>query len=193
MRPSLPTLLKEWFQGLPSLVRPGAEPVGGLVASRLVAGDSLGQALERALPKIGAEATRVGLSAEDGPVALVCVDLLRSLDAQLRQAARQLEGTNEPWSLWTAQRLLDFAAALDDDLIHTHLVNAVLAEAGVTSELIPIEVRRLSRRRLEVKVVAILLRMRSTVFTPTDLAQTASTLGRPVRSSQRLADAESVL
>jgi hypothetical protein len=50
-------------------------------------------------------------------------------------------------------------------------------------------VRRLSRRRLEVKVVAILLRMRSTVFTPTDLAQTASTLGRPVRSSQRLADA----
>jgi hypothetical protein len=189
MRPSLPTRLMEWFQGLPSLIRPGSEPVGGHLATRLVAGDSLGTALERVLPRIGAEATRVGLSAEDGPVALVCVDLLRSLDAQLKKAATQLDGVNEPWSVWTAQRLVDFAAALDDDLIHTHLVNAVLAEAGVTSELIPIEVRRLSRRRLEASVVAVLLRMRSTVFTPTDLAQTASTLGRPVRSAQRLADA----
>ncbi|MDX2009952.1 MAG: hypothetical protein SFW67_07180 [Myxococcaceae bacterium] len=189
MRPSLPTRLFEWFQALPDLFRGASEPAAGVIAARLVAGDSLGAALERGLPPIGAEATRVGLSAEDGPVALVCVDLLRSLDGQLQVAARQLEQAQEPWALWTAQRLLDFAAALDDELVHTHLVNAVLSEAGVTSELIPIEVRRLSRRRLEAKVVEVLLRMRSTVFTPADLAQTASTLGRPVRTEQRLADA----
>jgi hypothetical protein len=189
MRPSLPFRLLEWIQALPGLIRTGGEPGAGVIAARLVEGDSLGTALAKGLPRIGAKATQVGLSAEDGPVALVCVDLLRSLDAQLKDAAAQLEPVNEPWAQWTAQQLKDYAQALEDELVHTHLVNAVLSEAGVTSELIPVEVRRLSRRRLEAKVVEVLLRMRSTVFTPADLAQTASTLGRTVRSSGRLADA----
>lgn len=189
MRPSLPSRIIEWFRALPELLKRPSEPGAGVIAARLVAGDSLGEALAVGLPPIGAEATRVGLSAEDGPVALVCVDLLRSLDRQLQDAALQLDAAQEPWALWTAERLRNFASALEDDLVHTHLVNAVLSEAGVTSELIPIEVRRVSRRRLEARVVDVLLRMRSTVFTPADLAQTASTLGRPVRAERRLADA----
>ncbi|MCU0700434.1 MAG: hypothetical protein MUC96_28320 [Myxococcaceae bacterium] len=155
MRPSLPSRIIEWFQALPELFRRPAEPAAGVIAARLVAGDSLGTALAFGLPPIGAEATRVGLSAEDGPVALVCVDLLRSLDRQLQDAALQLDAAQEPWALWTAERLRNFATALEDDL----------------------------------GVVDVLLRMRSTVFTPADLAQTASTLGRPVRAERRLADA----
>ncbi|MCA2977304.1 MAG: hypothetical protein INH41_28775 [Myxococcaceae bacterium] len=177
-----------WFRSLTRGVG-GPEDLATELMEHLTGGASLGEALERVLPRVGAEAVRTGLAAEDGPVALVCVDLLHSLGVQLQAGADRLDQVDEPWAFWTAQRLRDMAAALDEDFVRTHLVNAVLTEAGVTSELIPVEVRRLSRRRLEARVVEVLLRMRSSVFTPADLAQTASTLGTSARASQRLADA----
>jgi len=130
-----------------------------------------------------------GREAEDGPAALVCVDLLRSLAAQVLDAAGQLGGLEEPWAQWTAARLQHFAAALEDDVVHAHLVNAVLAAAAVTSELMPIEVRRVDRPALEKRVVQVLLSMRSTVFSRADLVQTVSTLGRAASPRSRLADA----
>jgi hypothetical protein len=146
-------------------------------------------ALAQALPRLGADGVARALQAEDGPVALVCVDLLRSLADQVRRAADQHALLEQPWAQWTAARLGDFGLALEDDVVHSHLVNAVLAEAGVTSELMPIEVNRIDGRRLAARIADVLLRMRSTVFTRAELVQTASFLGRAVATRRQLADA----
>ncbi len=189
MLPHLATRLSEWIQQLPDMLRGRGLGFGGVLETRLGAGDSLQKALEGALPRLGAVCVTQALKAEDGPVALVCVDLLSSLADQLQLASAQLSWVEQPWAQWTSARLQDFAASLENDVVHTHLVNAVLAEAAVTSELIPIEVKTINRKALEKRVVQVLLSMRSTVFTRADLAQTASTLGRAVPSRNRLADA----
>lgn len=189
MLPSFAARVSQWIQRLPASIRGSSISFGGVLVTRIKAGDSLQQALERALPQLGLDAVARALEAEDGPAALVCVDLLRALADQLHRAADQLALDAEPWAQWTSARLRDFAQAMEDDVVHTHLVNAVLAEAAVTSELMPIEVHRISRKGLEQRVVQVLLRMRSTVFTRADLVQTASTLGRSVSSRSRLADA----
>ncbi|MBL8920066.1 MAG: hypothetical protein JNJ54_14470 [Myxococcaceae bacterium] len=188
MLPGLAARVTQWIRDLPRAVRPPPE-FGEVLEARLRAGDSLKQALEQAMPRLGEDAVKTSLEAEDGPVALVCVDLLRSLSDQLHRASLDFGKVSEPWAQWTSARMADFATALEDDVVHSHLVNAVLAEAAVTSELIPIEVRRIHRRGLEQRVVQVLLAMRSTFFTPADLVQTASTLGRSVSSRRRLADA----
>lgn len=189
MLPRIATRLSQWIQHLPEALRPSTPGFGEVLEARLRAGDSLKSALEHALPRLGALGVRDGLAAEDGPVALVCVDLLRSLADQLHAASLHFGQVQEPWAQWTSARMSDFATALEDDVVHSHLVNAVLAEAAVTSELIPIEVHRINRRGLETRVVQVLLQMRSTFFTRADLVQTASTLGRAVPSPGRLADA----
>jgi hypothetical protein len=189
MLPRLATRLSEWIQCLPETLRGRGGTFGAVLEARLSAGDSLQQALEEALPRLGAASVVQALKAEDGPVALVCVDLLSSLNDQLHLASAQLSWVEQPWAQWTSARLQDFAAALESDVVHTHLVNAVLAEAAVTSELIPIEVRAIERRALQKRVVQVLLSMRSTVFTRADLVQTASTLGHAQPSGDRLADA----
>jgi len=189
MLPSFAARVSQWIQRLPASIRGPSATFGGVLVTRIKGGDSLQQALEQALPHLGTDAVAKALMAEDGPAALVCVDLLRALAAELHRAADQLAADPEPWAQWTSARLRDFAQAMEDDVVHTHLVNAVLAEAAVTSELMPIEVYRISRKGLEQRVVQVLLRMRSTVFTRADLVQTASTLGRSVSSRSRLADA----
>jgi hypothetical protein len=188
MLPRLAARVSQWIRDLPEVVRP-SPGFGEVLEAKLRAGESLKVALEQALPRLGQDAVKASLEAEDGPVALVCVDLLRSLSDQLHRASVDFGKVNEPWAQWTSARMADFATALEDDVVHSHLVNAVLAEAAVTSELIPIEVKRIQRRGLEQRVVQVLLSMRSTFFTPADLVQTASTLGRSVSSRRRLADA----
>ena len=190
MLPRLANRFSEWIQQLPDALRARGLSFGGVLETRLSAGDSLQEALEVALPRLGATSVAQALKAEDGPVALVCVDLLSSLNDQLQLASAQLSWVEQPWAQWTSARLQDFAAAaLENDVVHTHLVNAVLAEAAVTSELIPIEVRTIDRRALQKRVVQVLLSMRTTVFTRADLVQTASTLGRAQPARNRLADA----
>lgn len=189
MLPAFATRLAQWIQEVPGRVGGRARSFGSRLELALNEGASLQQALEVSAPALGAAAVRRALEAEDGPAALVCVDLLRALDSELKTAVAHLGPVEQPWAQWTAGRLLDFAAALEDDVVHSHLVNAVLAEAAVTSELMPIEVRRISARALERRVVEVLLRMRSTVFTRQELVQTASTLGRARPQRRRLADA----
>lgn len=190
MLPRVPAMVSKWFQHLPGWFATRQMTGAGVLETRLAEGDSLAKALELALPRMGSDAVRRALEAEDGPVALVCVDLLAALDRELRQAADQLGRVDQPWARWTSARLEDFAQALEHDVVHAHLVNAVLAEAAVTSELIPIEVKCLSRQSLERRVVQVLLTMRSTVFTRADLVQSAATLGRAVSTRSRLAESD---
>lgn len=183
------TLISEWIQRLPSVF--GSEPrsFGEALEAELKASSSLKDALEGALEVLSRAGVDAALRAEDGPAALVCVDLIRALNAQLAEASAHFATIEEPWAQWTSARMKDFAAALTDDVVHTYLVNAVLTEAAVTSELSPIQVKRIVRKQLVRRVTDVLLRMRSTVFTRADLVQTVSTLGQAVSSRNRLADA----
>jgi hypothetical protein len=184
VQPRLGDRLSVWIQRLPATLGGRERAFGGLLESRLKAGDSLQKALQGALPVLGANAVAQALKAEDGPVALVCVDLVSSLKNQLQRASSQLSQVKQPWALWTSSRLKMFSAALEKDVVNLHLVNAVLAEAAVASELSPVVVRTIGRQALEKRVVQVLVGMRSTIFTPTELLQTTSTLG----ARRRLAD-----
>lgn len=181
--------LSQWIQRLPGVLRAEAPPFGKALEAELRAPASLNEALEQALEVLGRAAVAEALQAEDGPAALVCVDLIKSLNGQLVEAAEHFAAIEQPWAQWTSARMKDFAIALTDDVVHTYLVNAVLSEAAVNSELTPIEVERIAPKQLTKRVTDILLRMRSTVFTRADLVQTLSTLGQAVSSRSRLVDA----
>lgn len=184
--------ISQWIQRVSVAFGGGRRSFAEVLEDRLSKqGRSLNESLESSLSVLGRASTEAALRAEDGPVALVCVDLIKSLNAQLLEASVHFGAIEHPWAQWTSERMKNYATALTDDVVHTYLVNAVLAEAAVTSELIPIEVKRLSAKRLEASVTAVLLRMRSTVFTRADLVQTATTLGRSVPSKRQLADVRS--
>ncbi len=183
------TLISKWIQRLPSIVGSEPRPFGVALEAELRGSSSLKDALGEALEVLGRSGVEVALRAEDGPAALVCVDLIKALNAQLLEASEHFATIEEPWAQWTSARMKDFAAALTDDVVHTYLVNAVLTEAAVTSELVPIQVKRIVRKQLVRRVTDVLLRMRTTVFTRADLVQTVSTLGQAVSSRNRLADA----
>jgi hypothetical protein len=189
MRPSFFPRLAQWFQRLPGGLPGLSGSFSGVLETRLQAGDSLSTALEHALPRLGTEAVRVAIRAEDGPIALVLVDLLRALKTGLDAAEADLRAAGQPGCLWAAERVARLATALGDDVVRLHLVNAVLGVAGVTSELSLIEVRRLDAKTLEAAVVTVLLRMRTTVLTRSELQKTASTFHRGTDPLARLADA----
>jgi hypothetical protein len=164
MRPSLAFRVQQWIQAFQRTMGAEAQSFGGVVETQMVAGDCFANAAAMGFPRLAASAVEAALKTREGPVALVCTDLVRALTTLIQDAHTELSHRKTPVASWCATRFVELSAAVEHETIRTYLTNSVLDVSGANSELSPVRMLTIDANLLSERVTAVLCRSLHFIF-----------------------------
>jgi len=155
-----------------------ASKVAARMNEALEAGDSLGSALRGATELLSAEAIRDATARfEGGAAALFIADVRDALMRTLESAGRKLSRQHPIAGGYLAKNLSAVSLSLTEEQVEQHLINCILAVAGLYAEAAVLELPRVDPKRLEQSLAEWLRQLIGSVLSRRAQGQTLESLG----------------